>query len=194
MALKLTAGPVVEPVTLTEAKAHMRVEFADDDALIAGLVKAARECVESATNRRLITQSWCFYADKVPAPPQFILPLAPIQRVDWVRLWDASDVGTVLAAAAYLSDTVSEPARVLLTNASAITLRPYNAVEIAFTCGYGADGSAVPEPLRQAVKLLAAHWYENRIAVVDAGQVRFDELPMGVQYLLASYRLWGRQL
>jgi len=44
------------------------------------------------------------------------------------------------------------------------------------------------------VKLLTAHWYENRIAVADASQTRFDELPLGVLYLFAPYRLWGRQL
>jgi len=58
MGTMLLAGPAVEPVTLEETKAHLRVEFADDDALIAGLIKAARDCAESATNRKLITQPW----------------------------------------------------------------------------------------------------------------------------------------
>jgi len=194
MGTLLTAGPAVEPVTLLETKAHLRVEFADDDALIGGLIKAARECAESATNRKLITQRWRVSEDKIPSPPEFCLPFAPMQYTEWVRLWDANNNGIVLSAAAYFTDAIGEPARVFLKDIPSITLRRYNAVEIAFTCGYGAAATNVPEPLRQAVKLLAAHWYENRIAVADAGQTRFEELPLGVQYLLAPYRLWGRQL
>jgi len=190
----ILAGPAAEPVTLEETKAHLRVEFADDDALIGGLIRAARECAESAINRKLITQRWRVYEDKIPSPPEFSLPFAPVQTVDWVRLWDAANNGSVLAVTAYSVDVVSEPARVWLKDSPSVTLRRYNAVEIAFTCGYGAAATNVPEPLRQAVKLLAAHWYENRIAVADAGQTRFEELPLGVQYLLAPYRLWGRKL
>lgn len=194
MGTLLLAGPAVEPVTLEETKAHLRVEFADDDALIAGLIKAARECAESATNRKLITQRWRVFEDTIPSPPEFCLPFAPVQSVDWVRLWDSANNGIVLSASAYSVDVVGEPARVYLKDAPTATLRRYNAVEIAFTCGYGAAATNVPEPIRQAVKLLAAHWYENRIAVSEASQLKFEELPLGVQYLLAPYRLWGRQL
>ena len=190
----LLAGPAAEPVTLLETKAHLRVEIADDDALINGLIKAAKECVESATNRKLITQRWRVFDDKIPSPPEFCLPFAPVQSVDYLRLWDTSNNGFLLSAGTYLTDVLSEPARVFIKDLPAITLRQYNAVEIAFTCGYGVAPANVPEVLRQAVKLLAAHWYENRIAVADAGQTRFDELPLGVQYLLAPYRLWGRAL
>jgi len=194
MGTLLLAGPAVEPVTLLETKAHLRVEFVDDDALIAGLIKTARECAESATNRKLISQRWRVYEDKIPSPPEFRLPFAPVQYTEWVRLWDSANNGIVLSVAAYVTDAIGEPARVYLKEIPSATLRRYNAVEIAFTCGYGTATTNVPEPLRQAVKLLAAHWYENRIAVADAGQTRFDELPLGVQYLLAPYRLWGRQL
>lgn len=194
MGTLLLAGPAVEPVTLEETKAHLRVEIADDDALIAGLIKAARECAEYATNRRLITQRWRVYEDKIPFPPEFALPFAPVQSVDWVRVWDSANNGNVLSAAAYSTDTLGEPARVYLKDAPTATLRRYNAVEIAFTCGYGAAANSVPEALRQAIKLMAAHWYENRIAVAEASQQKFEELPLGVQYLLTPYRLWGRQL
>ena len=190
----ILAGPAAEPVTLSETKAHLRVEIADDDALIAGLIKAARECAESATNRKLITQKWRMFEDKIPSPPEFSLPFAPVQSVDWVRLWDAANNGNILSAAVYSVDVVSEPTRVWLKDTPSATLRRYNAVEIAFTCGYGAAATTVPEPLRQAVKLLAAHWYENRIAVGDGSQQKYEELPLGVQYLLAPYRLWGRKL
>jgi len=46
MGLKVVSPPAVEPVTLDEAKAHLRVTIADDDGYIALLIPAARERVE----------------------------------------------------------------------------------------------------------------------------------------------------
>ena len=42
---------ITEPVTLAEAKLHLRVEHSDEDAYIGGLISAAREYAESFTNR-----------------------------------------------------------------------------------------------------------------------------------------------
>ena len=39
--------------------------------------------------------------------------------------------------------------------------------EIDFTAGYGSSGVDVPQPLRQAIRLLVTHWYEHRSAVGD---------------------------
>jgi len=193
----LITAPAVEPVTLAEQKAHSRVEYADDDAMIAGLIKSARECVEAVTNRRLITQRWRVYFDALPRDGAISLPFAPVSAVEFVRFWDATGVGTVLPATAYYADTLGEPARVLPKGGwqlPAAGFRAANGVEVGCGCGYGAAVTNVPEPLRQAVRFLAAHWYENRTPVGDAANIRFEELPMGVRYLLAPYRLWGRHL
>ncbi|MFA5160924.1 MAG: head-tail connector protein [Elusimicrobiales bacterium] len=193
----LIAAPAAEPVTLAEQKSHSRVEFADEDVLIGGLIKTARECVEMLTNRKLITQRWRVYLDELPPDGIITLPFAPVSAVEFVRFWDANAVGTVLSATTYYADVMGEPARILPKDNWQIPsaeFRRANGIEVGFGCGYGAAGTNVPESLRQAVRFLAAHWYENRIAVSDAANVRFEELPMGVQYLLAPYRLWGRAL
>jgi len=60
-------------------------------------------------------------------------------------------------------DPVSVPPRLVRTGV--IWPQPgkaANGIEIDFTAGYGAAASDVPAPLRQAVLLLVAHWYENR--------------------------------
>ena len=47
------------------------------------------------------------------------------------------------------------------------------------TVGYGDAAGDVPEPLRQAIRLLVAHWYENRglVALGDGDDPADDASP-----------------
>lgn len=75
MALKLNTAPGTEPVTLAEAKAHLRVEVADDDALITNLISAARVHAENVCRRAFVTQKWDLYLDAFPKYTYFgVLP------------------------------------------------------------------------------------------------------------------------
>jgi len=68
------------------------------------------------------------------------------------------------------------------------TLRPHNGVCVTFVCGYGDAGSSVPENIRQAMRLLIGHLYENREAVVTG--ITAGELPLGVDRLLWKDRVF----
>src|ERR1700709_132916 len=59
-------------------------------------------------------------------------------------------------------------------------------IELDLQLGYGANAADVPDPLRHAVRMLVAHWYENR-GLVAAGTVAV--LPAGVDALIAPYRV-----
>ena len=60
-------------------------------------------------------------------------------------------------------------------------------IEIQFTAGFGAAATDVPAPLRQAILLLVAHWYENREPVVAGiAATRFPDAVIG---LLEPYRM-----
>jgi len=82
MALELISPPAVEPVTLDEAKAHLKVDTTDDDALIATLISAARAKAEWHTGRAFVTQGWTLWLDRWPAADcQYLpaeIPLAPL--------------------------------------------------------------------------------------------------------------------
>ncbi len=82
MPIKLRSAPASEPVTLVEAKLHLRVDFADDDTLITMLIGAAREQAEALCNRALVTQSWDLYLDAFPRQNFYgILPgYAPLDQ------------------------------------------------------------------------------------------------------------------
>ncbi len=61
-------APTVEPLSLVEAKSHLRVDITDDDALITSLVTAARQYAEQITRRAFIAQRWTSALDTFPRP------------------------------------------------------------------------------------------------------------------------------
>ncbi|MDZ4789675.1 MAG: head-tail connector protein [Hyphomicrobiales bacterium] len=185
MPLILTSGPVAEPVSLAETKAHLRIDGADEDALIGSLIVAARMHIEHALDLALITQNWSLYLDAWPVGP-VDLPLGPVQAINNVRLYAVNAAVTTLTANQYQLDAASRPARLAPVNVTwPAPGRAVNGIEIAFTAGYGASGADVPQPLRHAILMLVAHWHEQREAA--APEEMFQQ-PQGVAALMAPYR------
>jgi uncharacterized phiE125 gp8 family phage protein len=190
MILKQIAAPAVEPVSLAEAKLHLRVDIADDDTLITALISAAREYFEGATGRALITQKWRLSLETWPGNV-VELPRAPLVSVDDFEYIDSAGTTTDVGAAVYDVDTDSEPGRIVLAYGQtwpSTTLAIMNPIQIEYTAGYGAAATAVPEHMRQAIKLLVAHWYENR-EPVSAGEVA-REVPFALKSLIYLYRIY----
>jgi uncharacterized phiE125 gp8 family phage protein len=187
MTAALITPPALEPVSLADAKLHMRIDSDDDDALIIAAIVAARVHVESTSRRRLITQGWRVYLDRWPRGRTLNIPVAPLQSVDEVRVFDAAGVATVVDPGLYAVDTASVPGRVVLTAGPPAAGAAANGIEIDVTAGYGATSIDVPTPLRQAIMMLVAHWYEHRGAVGhdQAGDVP----PLGYDALVAPYRV-----
>jgi uncharacterized phiE125 gp8 family phage protein len=187
MALVLTDAPETEPVTLADAKAHLRIDADDEDALIAQLITAARMFIERMLGQALVTQSWSYFLDYWPRGGCIALPLAPVQAVDAVKVHDAAGGAVTLETSAYAVDTLSVPARLVLRGATpSSTTRELNAFEVAFTAGYGDEAEDVPAPIAQALLLLVAHWFERREPVVLDGAPQ--EVPGTVAGLLLPYR------
>lgn len=90
MASILLTGPAIEPLTLAETKEFLRVEVADDDALITSLIAAARNHVESETRRALITQSWRLVFDCWPGIGRIDVRPAPLQSIVAARVYDSA--------------------------------------------------------------------------------------------------------
>jgi uncharacterized phiE125 gp8 family phage protein len=180
----LTSPPAIEPVTLAEAKAHLRVGHADDDAIIGTLIVSARRHLEAKTGLAMISQGWSTFRDDWPEGRVVELAIAPLIAVGGVKTYDEDNVATVVDPSAYFVDAVSRPARLLLrgTQAWARPGRIGNGIEIAFTAGFGAAAANVPEELRRAILQLAAHWYAER------GDAREDELPLTVAAAIARFK------
>ncbi|ODA66840.1 Phage gp6-like head-tail connector protein [Methyloligella halotolerans] len=187
MALALTSAPAVEPVSLAEAKAHLRVDQDAEDDLISALIVSARSWVERQYGLALITQEWSFYLDRVPGAGAVALPLSPLQSVESVTIHSANGGTNELDQDAYAYDALSKPARLIFQGANGgASLRPLNGIEIAYRCGFGDAADDVPGPIRQALLLLIVHWFERREPVPAGGEP--PEVPAMVAGLLAPYR------
>ena len=179
----LIAGPAVEPVTLAEMRAYLRLDDAAEDDLVAALVKAARLVVEAACGRQLIEQSWRLVLDRWPRRRAVLLPVSPLIRVDRVRVFDAAGVATDLAAPLYRAERAADPPRVVVEASAPEPALPAEGIWIEVAAGFGATATDVPAPLTQAIRLLVARWFENR------GDVQADApLPPDVAALVTPYR------
>jgi uncharacterized phiE125 gp8 family phage protein len=183
--LSLITAPATEPVTLTEAKLHCRVDSSAEDALLTALIVAARQHVEETTGRALITQTREIRLDAWPRV--LYLPRPPVSSITSVTYTDDTGATATLSASAYALRTGTEPGCVLFdgTLVPSVTLADMAGVNVRYECGYG-GASSVPKPVFQALLLLIGHWYANREAVA-AGNL--GPLPMAVDALLAPYRV-----
>lgn len=194
MNLALVTPAASLPVTLSEAKAHLRVVDAAEDSLITLYLGAAVQAVQDATGRALITETWRLSLPSFP-DGEIILGRAPLLSVTEIRYWSdaAVPVDTALAASVYQVIAPSGPTapegRVMLAPVQdwpATQPDRADAVRITFTAGYGAAAASVPSPLRSAVLLLTGDLYENR----EAGNVKALTENPTVQRLLSPYRIW----
>ena len=187
MALVMTSAPAAEPISLAEAKAHLRVDGDEEDALISSLILTSRLHIEAALGIALVTQSWRLVLDRWPKSASVPVPVHPLQAVAEVRVFAADGTPDVVAAQSYIVDVASTPGRIIRAGASwPPPGRAAGGIEIDFTAGYGADATSVPQPIRQALLLLVAHWYEHRDPIeIGAAETA---IPQAVSRLLAPFR------
>jgi uncharacterized phiE125 gp8 family phage protein len=183
----LTIKPVDEPVTVAELRQHGRISGTADDAWLMAAIGAARDKVEQEIGRALIRQTWTAYLDRFPLG--FVrLPMPPLHAIASVKYIDPNGAQQTLASNVYESDTHSTPARFGLAYGRSwpSTRDQMNAVEVAYTCGYGLAADDVPAPIRHAIMMIVAHLYEHRETVND---FQLHDIPMGASWLLDPYRV-----
>jgi uncharacterized phiE125 gp8 family phage protein len=182
--------PAVEPVTLAEAKAHLRVDTADDDTYITGLIRAAREWVEQYLDRTLVHTQWVMRFDKFPADStaDIELPRPPVVASGTATAvtvaYTLEDGATATyGTASFRVDRASTPGAVKTNYAQ--TWPPHrqddNAISVTWWAGYGPSGSDVPQGVKNAMLLYVHELYEKR------GNA---EPPDAAKALLDAYR-WG---
>jgi uncharacterized phiE125 gp8 family phage protein len=168
---QLISGPAIEPLSLDELKAHLRITNADAsrDADLFRKLKAARRYVEDRTGP-LLEQQWAMWSDDFPSS-YFDIPRRPILSVDGLFSIDDDGVETeVDAEDTYYTDLYL--GRIFLrTGAVWPTLyRTYQGAKVLVTLGYGATPDAVPPALVEAVAKMTAHFDLVREAYSEESQ------------------------
>src|SRR5262249_48627602 len=138
MGLELLTPPASEPVSLDEAKAHLRVDHNDEDGLIARLIGAARGICERQTGRAFLTQQWRLWRDCWPKPRMLDLPRPPLIAVAAVTMHDRSGEESPLSSDAYIVDTASVPGRIVLKSGAFLPaiLADANGLSVTYSSGY----------------------------------------------------------
>lgn len=187
----LVTPPSEMPVSLAEAKVHLRVDHTDEDGLITSLVKAATSHLDGyngVLGRGIVTQTWRQDFDAFPGRT-LRLPL-PATSISSIKVRSSAGTLSTVASEAYAlkQDELGSYVRFDDDYSSPSDLAQSNAVLVEFVAGYGA-AAAVPYELKVAILLLVGHWFVNRTAVVT-GTIATD-IPMAVSMLVESHRRVG---
>ena len=154
MNLRIKSLPHNEPVTLAFLKAHLRVVDEAEEPYLTHLLKTARAQIELMCNRVLITQSWSL---ELYNPGDFIrLPLAPVQKINTIFLYNSKGDKVSMGLQKIQIENAQDNPILKVVNPL------FGKVKIEFVVGYGDDENAVPAPLKHAILMLAAHFYEHR--------------------------------
>lgn len=209
MSLIINTANTVEPLTLSEVKSFLRISHSDEDSNLNLMIAAARAKAEEFTGRAFNTQTWDLWFDRWPnqnngkwwegtieasiailsTPMRWIaLPRPPLLTVTHIKTYGETDLESTFSASNYIVDTKGTPGRVILKTGSLwpVDLRAGNAINIQFTCGYGASATSVPGPIRQAILMIAAQLFEKR-GDCEGGDVL--DIPALAKNLLQPYRV-----
>lgn len=180
-----TVAPANMPVSLSEAKDHLRVDHDDQDDLITTQIKAATAYLDGYAGilgRALITQTW--QQDFAGFADRLALPVSPVIAIVSVSYFDIGNVQQTLDAGVY--DLFAE------ARGAYVTLRPghswpttfhrADAVTVTFSAGHGAAAD-VPDPIRQAILLIVQRLFDGADTEID---VAIDRV---VHALIAPYRM-----
>lgn len=170
-----SSAPVSDALDLDAVKLHLRVDHADDDDLIADLIRAATEQAEAYTGRALITQTWT------------LLDTAAIWPLSLSR-WPVIAVSSLIVdGAQYVTTGVLNSAFTLYAGDDALLEGSGTEVTVVYTAGYGNSYSDLPAAIRQWMLLQIGQWYEHREGTIQAMHTP-QKMPF-VDHLLTPYRI-----
>lgn len=209
--LKVITPAAVEPLTLDQAAAHLRLDAYGSPAtypeadLILAFISAAREYAEAQSGLALAPQTLELSGrtfetlTRWPGDKGILLRTAPVTSVEEITYVDGTGARVTLDPANYiLDDYASIPAVFPSYSANSwpVARDEPNSVRIRFVAGYdNASGSptaqAMPSLLLSAIKLVLGHLFDNREETTrgEGGATLLNPIPLGIDALIQRYRI-----
>ena len=185
MGLSLIPPPTLEPVSLAEAKAHLRVDNADDDGLIVGQILAARNWAEAYMRSGIVTQTWDYTTDygwpvcsvRGVTRYRIELPLHPVQSVTHVKYVDDDGVTQTLSGVLYTLHKFGVGSYIEKAyNADFPSIRSVpDAITVRFVVGYTTE--TIPDDIKVGILLKLESLYdrcEEKSCVLSTAQSMLD--------------------
>ncbi|AFA44850.1 head-tail connector protein [Rhodobacter capsulatus] len=189
MRLTRTVAPAAAPLSVAQAKEQAEFEGDHRDSMIADQIAAAVDLLDGPTGwlgRAIVTQTWML---ELPSWPScLVLPVEPVQSVSVSYLDISGAEVQVSAESHYLLQNPGMAAELHWSSGwvpPAVSKTAPLPVRISMVAGYG-DAAACPPAIRQAIRMLVAHWMAVREGV-NVGNI-VSEVPLAVGALLARYR------
>lgn len=189
---QLTIEPESEPISISQAKAHLRVDGSDEDAYLTSLITVARQKIETEIRRALIKQQWVAYITGgfgTCLPVE--LPRARLMDAETLLLEYRNTIGNWVPWTDLLKQASREPALLWATAVPGSIDSPRSAQDavwrVSFYAGYGDNADAVPGPIKHAILVLVAHLFERKEVVISGATV--SEIPKSLDWLLDQYRV-----
>lgn len=190
----LVTAPASTPITVQDAKRHLRIELDDltEDAAIEEKIAAATAIAENETARKLVTQTIRYVVDCFPSRDYIELPGGKLQSITSLTYTDSTGAATVWTSSNYFASTTHEPGRLHLAYGiswPSVTLKPADGIAIQYVVGYG-DDIDVPSAIRAAILLILGDLWENREDTVIGQGFAPVQLPRGADHLLAPHKIY----
>jgi uncharacterized phiE125 gp8 family phage protein len=186
MGLRQTTPPTTTILATSDVKTHLNIDINDDDPMLVECVKDAEAYVETYTQRQLLTATWTETRDSFP-DWEWKVQRPPLQSVSELKYIDAADGSTTVMGSSLYRVTTNGLFG-CITPAYNETWPTPRSVKDAVTLTFIAGATAVanvPREALRAAKLLTAHYYANRTAVIATGAVpQINQL--GVSSLLGN--------
>lgn len=183
---KRTVAPAFEPVTLTEVKAHLRVDGSDEDTILGIYISSAREWGERFCRRVFCTSTWALTLHEWPEEA-IEIPNPPLASVTTITYVDGAGAVQTWSSSEYTVRTAVTPGLVIPKYGYSWPSHRSSKDAIVVTYVAGQAQADIPTPIKVGLLQLIAHWFENREEFV-VGRI-VSEVPGTVQRLLWAYRL-----
>lgn len=184
----LVTAPAVVPVDLPSVKAWLRVDYGDEDENIRLMINSAVAYLDGyrgILGRCLINQVWSTshrsWAKRIPAVmPNVSAAVVKYYDINGTQQTVSASDYRVHADYIYFKNSFGHPQ---------LEVDRDDPITVEWTCGFGAAATDIPQDIKDAIKTLVAHWFENREAIVpNERRVELERMPLSFTDIVAKYR------